>query len=193
MVIKLRILIKAMQIYRERIINIHRNLGIPDNYESIYALPLQKEESELVNIGRDIFGRLQSLSPVAAAAWEEMKDQAAKEGVILDIVSAFRGVDKQNEIILKKIESGQSIYEILKVCAAPGYSEHHTGRALDLTSNGCKPLTEAFENTKAFSWLVEKAGFYSFSLSYPRSNEAGISYEPWHWAYKPKKLHNKVV
>jgi len=104
----------------------------------------------------------------------------------LKVVSAFREVDKQKEIIKNKIMSGQSISEILKACAAPGYSEHHTGRALDLTSTECMPLTEDFENTEAFSWLMENAGFYPFSLSYPRGNKAGIFYEPWHWAYNQK-------
>ena len=37
--------------------------------------------------------------------------------------------------------------------AAPGYSEHHTGRAVDLTTPACDPLAEEFENTQAFDWL----------------------------------------
>ena len=126
------------------------------------------------------------LSPVAASAWRDMKAQAEKESVVLYVVSAFRVVEKQREIISNKIKSGQAISEILQVCAAPGYSEHHTGKALDLTSTGCDPLTEEFENTEAFSWLIENANYYSFSLSFPKGNNAGISYEPWHWAYNQK-------
>ena len=176
-----------MEKYRERIKNLHKAIGIPNNYESVYGLTLQEEETELVEIGKDIFGRPQSLCHAAAEAWEEMKSHAKKDGIVLNVVSAFRTVDKQNEIIIKKIEFGQPLNEILKACAAPGYSEHHTGRALDLTSTGCEPLTEEFENTEAFSWLAEKAGLHSFKLSYPQNNEAGILYEPWHWAYHPKK------
>lgn len=172
-----------MKTYIQRINLIHRELGIPENYECNYGLPLKQEETELVVIEKDIYGRLQRLNPVAASAWKNMKCQATKEGVILNVVSAFRAVNRQEEIIQRKIESGQPISEILQVCAAPGYSEHHTGRALDLTSTGCEPLSEMFENTEAFSWLVENASLYSFSLSYPKGNKAGISYEPWHWVY----------
>ena len=172
-----------MKNYIERINLIHRELGIPENYEHEFGLMLQQEEIELVEIENDIYGRLQRLTPVAARAWQAMKSQAVNEGVILRVVSAFREIDKQREIIKNKIMSGQAISEILKVCAAPGYSEHHTGRALDLASTECKPLTEDFENTKAFSWLMENANFHSFRLSYPKGNKAGIFYEPWHWAY----------
>jgi D-alanyl-D-alanine carboxypeptidase len=173
-----------MQPYIKRINIIHHNLGISENYEYHYGLMLQQEETDLVEIENDIYGRLQRLRPDAANAWKAMQLHAAEEGVLLEVVSAFRAVDKQQEIIKSKIISGQTISEILKVCAAPGYSEHHTGRALDLTSKECEPLSEDFENTEAFRWLIGNAKLYSFSLSYPKGNKAGIAYEPWHWAYK---------
>ena len=70
----------------------------------------------------------------------------------------------------------------------PGYSEHHTGRALDITTSDCEPLTEAFELTEAFTWLVTHASKYQFSLTYPRDNPYGIIYEPWHWAVRAEDL-----
>ena len=172
-----------MQTYKQRINQILRELGIPENYECDYGLSLQSEEAELVEIGNDIYGRLQRLEPAAANAWNEMKYQAVRDGIVLNVVSAFRAVDKQRDIIQKKLESGQPLSDVLRVCAAPGYSEHHTGRALDLSATGCEPLSEMFENTEAYSWLVENACIYSFSLSYPKDNKSSISYEPWHWAY----------
>lgn len=74
--------------------------------------------------------------------------------------------------------------QILEVSAAPGFSEHHTGRALDLTTPGGPVLEEPFEHTDAFAWLSESAGSFGFHLSYPRGNSHGIAYEPWHWAWK---------
>ena len=171
------------QTYIQRIDLIHRQLGIPENYELEYGLSLQQEETELIEIGNDIYGRVQRLAPAAANAWQAMKSRALKEGIVLLVVSAFRTVKRQKEIIQAKIESGQPLSGILQVCAAPGYSEHHTGRALDLTSTGCEPLSELFEHTEAFSWLLENADSHSFGLSYPKGKKAGISYEPWHWAY----------
>jgi D-alanyl-D-alanine carboxypeptidase len=165
---------KAVQTYTQRIDLIHRQLGIPENYELEYGLLLQQEETELVEIGNDIYGRLQRLAPAAASAWQAMKSRAGKEGIVLNVVSAFRTVKRQKEIIEAKIKSGQPISAILQVCAAPGYSEHHAGRALDLTSTGCEPLSELFEHTEAFSWLRENADYYLFSLSYPKGKKAGI-------------------
>lgn len=177
---------KFMLEFEEKVMAIHRDLGILEEYESECGLTLQKEETDLVEIGHDIYGRSQKLARVAADCWSQMKFQAKKESVILNVISAFRTVDKQTEIIQRKIDGGQSLSEILRVCAAPGYSEHHTGRAIDLTTIGCKPLSELFESTEAFNWLRENSHLYSFKLSYPKGNQFGISYEPWHWAYSPR-------
>ncbi|MBT8145423.1 MAG: D-alanyl-D-alanine carboxypeptidase family protein, partial [Gammaproteobacteria bacterium] len=65
------------------------------------------------------------------------------------------------------------------------FSEHHTGRALDLNTDGCAVLQEEFENTSAFQWLMAEAQSFGFILSYPRDNPWGIVYEPWHWCYQP--------
>ncbi len=172
-----------MKTYIQRINLIHRELGIPENYECEYGLRLQQEENELIEIENDIYGREQRLVPVAANDWKVMKYQALKEGIVLNVVSAFRAVDRQKEIIQAKMEAGQPIKEILQVCAAPGFSEHHTGRALDLTSTESEPLSEMFEDTEAYNWLMENANHYSFKISYPKGNNAGILYEPWHWAH----------
>ena len=74
--------------------------------------------------------------------------------------------------------------EILKVSAAPGYSEHHSGRVVDLTTPGYAPLEEEFEDSAAFAWLCRSAAEHGFYLSYPRGNPHGIAYEPWHWCWK---------
>ena len=70
----------------------------------------------------------------------------------------------------------------MTVSAAPGYSEHHTGRAVDIATPGSRPLTEEFEDSAAFHWLNENAADFGFSMSYPRDNRYGFIYEPWHWA-----------
>jgi D-alanyl-D-alanine carboxypeptidase len=113
-----------------------------------------------------------------------MRDAAASAGVELQIVSAFRGVDYQLGIVRRKLERGLSMHEILRVSAAPGYSEHHSGRALDITAPGFAALEEEFENSSAFAWLSANAQRYGFHLSYPRDNPHGIAYEPWHWCWR---------
>ena len=63
-----------------------------------------------------------------------------------------------------------------------GY-KNECGLALDLTTEGCEPLTVGFDETEAFRWLQENAYSFSFRMSYPKGNKFGISYEPWHWAF----------
>ena len=108
---------------------------------------------------------------------------ASEDGIELHLVSAFRSASYQLEILRRKLDQGQSIDEILKVSAAPGYSEHHSGRVVDLTTPGYAALEEEFETSAAFAWLRRNAANYGFHLSYPRGNPHGIAYEPWHWCW----------
>jgi len=124
------------------------------------------------------------MAPDAALAWFEMKQAAASNDIELQVVSAFRSVSYQSGIIRRKLDAGQNIEQILKVSAAPGYSEHHTGRALDLTTPGFKPLEEEFENSLAFDWLNKTADCFGFRMSYAKNNCHGIAYEPWHWCWR---------
>ena len=158
-------------------------LGIPADYGARRKLPRCEEASELVSIGTDLLGREQKLAPRAAEAWHRMRDAAERDGITLLVVSGFRSVDYQRTLIQKKLDNGRRIEDILKINAAPGYSEHHTGRALDITAPDCPPLEQGFETTRAFAWLKAHAGGHGFRLSYPRDNPHGITYEPWHWAY----------
>ena len=169
--------------YARRVTALHASLGIPTDYAKSRCLPLQPETCELTSIGPDIYDREQRLRPEAAEAWQSMRDSAANDGINLQVVSAFRSVDYQANILRKKIEKGQRMEEILQVSAAPGYSEHHSGRALDLTTPGCAVLEEEFEDSEAFNWLTEHAADFGFHMSYPRDNPHGVIFEPWHWAW----------
>jgi len=158
-------------------------LGIPSAIVRKRSLPLCAEAQRLVVVEVGKRGRKHQLTPAAARAWKKMKAAAAKDGIGLAIVSAFRSFDYQRALIQRKLDNGRAIAEVLKINAAPGYSEHHTGRALDITAPDCQPLEQGFETTRAFAWLTQHAGSHGFRLSYPRDNPHGISYEPWHWAY----------
>ena len=163
---------------------LHNELGIPEDYSSDGIPPSYEEASELVEVGPNLVGRMQSLTPEAAAAWQEMVKAAAADSVLLMIVSGYRSIDYQARLIRKKINAGQEILDILTVNAAPGHSEHHTGRAVDIATPGSRPLTEEFEATPAFEWLTANAERFGFSMTYPRGNPFGVIYEPWHWAFK---------
>ncbi len=147
-------------------------------------MPRHEEATLLRVVGRDASGRPVRLEKGAAEAWEAMRAAAERGGVRLLLLSGFRSVGRQTEIIEGKMRLGVGWEDILKVSAYPGHSEHHTGRAVDLGSPDCPHLSEAFESTGEFGWLVAHAGAFGFTLSYPRSNRHGIAYEPWHWCWR---------
>ena len=157
--------------------------GIPRDYGRARKLRMQREPARLVSIGPDIHGRMQWLQPRAARASARMREAARNAGVELQIVSAFRSIGYQLGIIERKRARGLSMDEILRVSAAPGYSEHHSGRCVDFTTPGFAALEEEFERSLAFRWLQRNAAGYGFTLSYPRANIHGIAYEPWHWCW----------
>lgn len=171
-------------LYKNRISKLHAQLGIPPDYAQSRNLPLQRETRKLTLIGEDIYQREQSMYPGAVEPWLAMRNAAQRDGVVLQPVSAFRSVAYQEGIIQRKISKGIPMQQILEVSAAPGYSEHHTGRALDLTTPGSPVLEEPFEETDAFAWLCKSAQEFGFQLSFPRDNPHGIAYEPWHWAWR---------
>jgi D-alanyl-D-alanine carboxypeptidase len=161
-------------------------LGVPRDYGSARRLRRVREPRALVFVGYDTQNRPQWLAPRAAAAWKHMCEAAALAGIQLLVVSAFRTIEYQLGILRRKLDRGQSMSEILRMTAAPGYSEHHSGRALDVTTPGFEALEEKFADSPAFAWLRRNAKRFGFRLSYPRRNRHGIAYEPWHWCWHEK-------
>ncbi len=169
--------------YTHRILGILRSIGIPEDYGPSRGLSLQTEAEDLATARLLPDGREIRLTPNVAEDWKDMVRAAGQEDVTLLLISGFRSVDYQRQIIERKLGRGESLDQILRINAAPGYSEHHTGRAVDIGTPGCPPLEEEFENTSAFRWLQRHAGDFGFRLSYPRFNPARIIYEPWHWLH----------
>ncbi|HEV8695353.1 MAG TPA: M15 family metallopeptidase [Lysobacter sp.] len=156
-------------------------LGLDDTYGERTGLPLVAEPIALTFSGFDRYQRPLWLTAPAARAWRSMHASALHEGVVLEAISGYRSHDYQLGIFERKLARGLSVDDILTVNAAPGYSEHHSGRALDIGTLDEPPAEESFERTHAFAWLRDNAGAYDFVMSYPRDNPHGIVYEPWHW------------
>ena len=143
------------------------------------ALPKFKEAQDLVEFEDE--GGSFRLTVNALKAWEKMKEAARLDGIHLYLVSAFRSISRQSKIVENKKKKGISEEDIFRVNQPPGYSEHHTGRAIDINTKGFPPLEKEFENSDAFDWLSANAKDFGFRLSYPEENKYGIAYEPWHW------------
>jgi len=135
-------------VHRENAAALDR-LGIPADYGAKRQLPKVREPNVLAFADIDLFGRVQWLHPRAAAAWRRMRDAAREAGVVLQLVSAFRSSAYQVGLIERKLARGATIDDILEVNAAPGYSEHHAGRAIDIATSRDDALEERFESTPA--------------------------------------------
>ena len=143
----------------------------------------EASQGDLVPVTSD--GRV-LLHKAAAEKFRQMEADARAQGIKLAVISGFRSVDAQNYLFFDvKEQRIQDTAKRAEVSAPPGYSEHHTGYAIDLGDANVPAthLSENFENTAAFRWLANNAAKYSFELSFPPDNAQGISYEPWHWRF----------
>ena len=170
--------------YVAKVDALHRQLGIPSEYTEEFDLTLQPEAATLKLIAVDPGQGAFLMSPDAAEAWLQMQAAARMDGVELLPLSTFRSVFRQADILRGRLEDGESLEEVLKTSVAPGYSEHHTGDAVDIDTPGATAFSEEFAETSAFAWLEENAEAFCFELSYPEDNNHGIAFEPWHWRYQ---------
>ena len=140
-------------------------------------------ESDLVSLPYDSSIWLR---PNAAKQFTAMTAAAEAEGIYLVPLSGFRSIEDQQYLFFEiKAERGQTATTRAEVSAPPGYSEHHTGYAIDIGDANFPDadLQVDFEMTPAFQWLVQNAAGFSFELSFPEGNPQGIQYEPWHWRF----------
>jgi D-alanyl-D-alanine carboxypeptidase len=161
-------------------------LGLDTGYAERSGLRLIAEPAWLALAGFDRYRRPLWLQADAARAWSRMRDAAWREDIRLEAISGYRSHAYQLGIFERKRARGLGIGDILAVNAAPGYSEHHSGRALDIGAPGEPAAEESFEQTAAFTWLTAHAATHGFTLSYPRDNPHGIVYEPWHWCWQSR-------
>jgi len=161
----------------------YKKLGISIDYGLKRNLPFYHDMDELVNVGPNLFGKIQQLSEVTALNWENLVNSARKNKISLLMVSGYRSFDYQAQLIQNKLDKGMIIEDILKVNAPPGFSQHHAGIAIDIATIGVRPLTEDFDSSLAFAWLLQNAANFGFSMPYTKNNIFGFIYEPWHWTY----------
>ncbi|MFS8855554.1 D-alanyl-D-alanine carboxypeptidase family protein [Synechococcus sp. H55.2] len=131
-------------------------------------------------------GREVRLRQAAAESYLRMSAAAQADGIRLVPISGFRSIAEQ-EFLFFQLAQSRALRpeERAALSAPPGYSEHHTGYAIDIGDARFPQwdTQEAFETTPAFRWLEKNAARFGFELSFPRGNPQGVSYEPWHWRF----------
>lgn len=121
------------------------------------------------------------LRPVASRAFMKMADAAAQEGLRIYNASAYRSYTTQKWVYQRYVNQ-EGTQEADTYSARPGCSEHQTGLALDINTAS---LSDHFEETEEYAWLVENSWRYGFILRFPEGKEeiTGYQFEPWHYRY----------
>jgi LAS superfamily LD-carboxypeptidase LdcB len=139
----------------------------------------------------------------ARIAFEKMKTAALKDGINIEVVSAYRSFQKQKNIFENKykrfINEGlspiQSVEKIIEYSTIPGTSRHHWGTDIDIIdANYPKPKSvleeENFYGNGPYchlkNWMDRHSESYGFYEVYTKNpNRKGVKYEPWHFSYAP--------
>lgn len=129
--------------------------------------------------------RFERLRSDAALSLMQLLDAARANGVWIVPVSGFRDRDRQEMLFEAQVQELGSEELAARSVAPPGYSEHHTGYAIDLADGiaRARDVSISFVQTEAYTWLTEHAQEYGFELSFPKDNSQGVNFEPWHWRY----------
>ena len=138
----------------------------------------------------------------AAPAMREMIQAAKEDGVELMLCSAYRSVEKQQQLfdrsqqayMAQGMSEEEAYANTATETAIPGTSEHQTGLAADIVTPTYQMLDAGFADTPAGQWLSEHAAEYGFVLRYPQDKQevTGIIYESWHYRFVGK-THAKLM
>jgi len=171
--------------------------------EDDWALILINEDNPL---GEDYTAELAELAEIAPGRFldkraapyaRKMIENAANDGIKLNIISAYRDFDKQtknfDDYVSMLLSEGYPKERAISITASqiahPGASEHNAGLALDIVTpdwwDNYGDLTAEFDKTAEFDWLRRNAYKYGFIMRYPEDKEdvTGIVYEPWHYRF----------
>ena len=137
--------------------------------------------------------RVVQLAVPAAEAFAKLRTAALADGVKLVPISGFRTVEYQRGLFNRAIKRYGSEARAARWVAPPGYSEHHTGLALDIgdESEPACDTEPCFVKTRASEWLKKNAARFGFELSFPQ-NHGAVSYEPWHWRFIGDESSRKI-
>ena len=129
--------------------------------------------------------------------FEALRIKLLEEGINIELDSTYRSVKEQEEI-WEEFEKKYGIEYCEKYVAIPGYSEHHTGLAIDicLLKDGkiIDDNEEMIAEKDIFSKIHAHLVDFGFILRFMEGKESitGYSYEPWHFRYVGKEIAKEI-
>ena len=168
----------AQQSSIDYLVLVNKENPLPEEWEStVETVHVQN------SLGDDV-----EVEKKAYEAYLDLKAALEQEGIRVDLDSARRSVAEQQRIVDDFTEKYGENY-VKNYVAVPGYSEHHTGLALDLYLNIDGEDVYLNEDMVQYPEIWEqihaKLADHGFILRYLDGREAitGYSYEPWHIRY----------
>lgn len=159
-----------------------------------YSLPDDYEPENIVKMNLQYAYDDNSIRDYVYDAFLEMYRAAMEEGYQLITNSSYRDYDWQDTLYNNyKTSRGQEYADAF--AARPGYSEHQTGLALDITCYNCTNGTfDDFAESEEYQWLLKNSYKYGFILRYPEGKEdiTGYNFEAWHFRYVGKDMAKKI-
>jgi len=149
---------------------------LPENYDSDVRKDLVEIDQKYRNnnyvtqIHKDVYPYITAMVAAAQA-----------EGVDLMVWSPFRSYAIQKDLFQKQVDRvGGDEDKAATVVARPGTSEHNTGLCADFNM-----ASDAFENTKMYTWMKKNAENYGFVMRYSKEKQpiTGVIHESWHWRF----------
>ena len=157
---------------------------LPDGWEnSIETVTVTNSVGDTVEVEKKTYN-----------AYMHLKDDLENnDGIYIDLDSGRRSVAEQQEIMRSFTEKYGADYAA-KTVAQPGFSEHHTGLAVDVYlrfKNDDGTFSDIYYNEdmvlypEVWEKIHAKLADYGFILRYLEGREhiTGYGYEPWHFRY----------
>lgn len=112
-----------------------------------------------------------------AKAFKVMREAANADGVDLVITSGFRTMEQQTKLFEARKDPKASAS--LGTAAAPGFSRHQNGKAIDVRTGISKPGFIAGKSSPVWEWIKTNAPLYGFEI-------LRVLDEPWHLEFEPR-------
>ncbi|SHL01290.1 D-alanyl-D-alanine carboxypeptidase [Selenomonas ruminantium] len=163
----------------------------------MHKLPADYEAKVPLVTAKNSMGREFQVERDTYAHFVQLREALLKQGIQIEMDSIYRSVARQQEIVKEFTEKYGEDY-VKKYVAVPGYSEHHTGLAVDicLVVDGkvIDDNDEMIAQKDIFARIHPLLADYGFILRYPQGQEniTGYSYEPWHFRYVGKDVAKEI-
>lgn len=157
---------------------VNKTHELPENWE---------DKIELLEM-KNAYGDDIKVEKTSYEAFQALREDLLKEDVDIELDSCYRSVERQKELWAEFKEKYGEDY-CKKYVAVPGFSEHHTGFAIDACLKKDGKLIydndEMMKETEIWEKVHEKMPEYGFILHYMEGKKyiTGYAYEPWHMRY----------